>query len=289
MNILSALNSAENMLTKAGIQTPRLDAEVILASTLSTSRQNLYVTHHNRSVPEEILNRFRHAIIRRALGCPVAYITGHKEFWSIPIKVTPDIMVPRPDTETVVEQALRILGSRNKKPAILDLCTGSGCIAAALAKEFPNASIIATDISPKALDVARLNLAFAGNRIRLRQGDLFEALVQKNNTLPRFDMIVANPPYIPKSDRHKLSRDIVDFEPLHALFGGKTGLDFITRIIKDAPSFLVPGGWLVMEVGKGQAVSCIKTALSTKAYDSMRTAKDLGGIERVVLMRSKQR
>ncbi len=288
MNIIDAINDAEKQLANAGVETPRLDAEVLLANTLNTTRSDLYVSRH-KDVPADLKNRFAQAIIERANGCPVAYITGQKEFWSLPIRVTPNVMVPRPETETVVEEVLRIAGARSHELNILDLCTGSGCIAVALATELPKAHITATDISQEALDVAHSNLLFAKNRIMLCKGDLFEALTQDGKYQPCFDIIVTNPPYVPETDREKIPREIANFEPKCAIFGGQTGLDFIWRIIKDAHRFLSPKGWLVMEVGKGQAVSCTKAAITTKAYDSIRTTHDLAGIERVVSMRGKWR
>jgi release factor glutamine methyltransferase len=283
MTLIHILKDAESKLDASGIETARLDAEVLLAWTLGTDRASLYGMRE-AAISEEDRARFEEAIDRRAERCPVAYITGVKEFWSLPIAVTPDVLIPRPETETVVEEALRLAGDRSRELAILDLCTGSGCIAAALAAELPRARITVADSSRAALDVARRNLAFAGSRMTFFAGDLFGALPHPGQ-LPPFDLITANPPYIADGEYARLPRDIAGFEPRAALAGGENGLDFVERIIEDAPRFLVPGGFLVMEMGQGQAHACTSMALGTEQYDTLRTAKDLAGIERVLIAR----
>ncbi|MDZ4224810.1 MAG: peptide chain release factor N(5)-glutamine methyltransferase, partial [bacterium] len=170
-----------------------------------------------------------------------------KEFWSLNIKVTPAVLIPRPETEALVEKALEKLVhsplSIVPGPTILDLCTGSGCIAAALATELPEAQITVADISNEALDVARQNLEFAKDRVTFIQSDLFEKIEG------RFDLIVSNPPYIPSSQMKQLSPEILRYEPCLALDGGPDGLDFIAKIKQTAPQFLNPKGWLVVEAG----------------------------------------
>lgn len=294
---IQILNNAQALLSQAGIETARLDAEVILAHVLGASRADLYTSRH-RTVSDQDILCFNEYINRRAMGTPVAYITGVKEFWSLPIKVTDAVMIPRPETELVVERALAIVGAQApKRPGayvtnILDLCAGSGCIAAALAKEMPHARFVVTDISGRALDVARENLAFATGRVEFCLGDLFEALT--NTQAPMgpgaqgqyFDLITSNPPYIAMQDRDALPREVTNHEPDVALYGGESGLDFVSGIIKDAFRFLRPGGWLVMEMGEGQADTLMAIATQCKTYDNIVISKDLAGIERVITIKS---
>ena len=282
MKIFDLLNAAEARLSQAGCDTARLDAEVLLAFVLGTDRASLYARRSAAPSDDELV-RFDAAIARRAEGCPVAYITGVKEFWSLPIAVTPDVLIPRPDTETVVREALALFPDRSRELCALDLCTGSGCIAAALAQEFPRAQITATDASSNAIALARRNLGFAGTRVQCLVGDLFQALGGADAT--PFDLITANPPYIPNVEIPRLAREIADFEPRQALAGGENGLDFVSRIIEDAARFLTPGGWLVMEIGAGQSGDATAMALAAERYDTVRTARDLAGVERVILAR----
>ncbi len=280
MKITEAINSAEEVLANAGIESARLDAELVVAHALGTGRAELYL-RRGEEIDGAAQESLRAALSRRAERCPLAYITGVKEFWSIPIRVTPDVLVPRPDTETLVEEALGIAGGTDGEPRILDLCAGSGCIAAALACELCRARFVVADISDEALCVARENLATAAGRVDFVRSDLFSGLKGQ----PPFDMIVTNPPYVREGDFDGLPPEIAKYEPRQALCAGESGLDFISRIIEDAPGFLKPGGWLLMEVGQGQADACISMATALEGYDTARTAKDLAGIERVVLLR----
>lgn len=280
MKIVDAINSTQRSLADAGIESARLDAEVLLAHFMNTDRAELYLRRDD-PVDGGILRSLQCAAAWRSRGCPVAYITGTKEFWSIPIEVNEGVLIPRPDTETLVEETLKLAGEVKGNAHILDLCSGSGCIAAALAKELPRAKITATDISEAALEVAARNLAFAGERVTLARSDLFADI----DSELRFDFIVSNPPYIREDDFAKLSRDIVDFEPRRALTAGESGLDFIARIIEDGHRFLAPGGWLLMEIGEGQAETTTSVAIGTDRYDTIRTAKDLAGTDRVIAMR----
>lgn len=280
MNIYQAIKNCTDALEDAGIESAHLDAEVLAAHALGTDRADLYL-RQDESIDDETLAALDQAVARRSDGCPVAYITGVKEFWSIPMKVREGVLIPRPDTETLVEEALRISRDTDGDSRILDLCTGSGCIAAALAKEIPGARITVTDISGEALDTARENLSFAGGRVEFLSGDLFAAIEDDR----QFEMIVTNPPYIRDDELATLPRDIADFEPRGALAAGKSGLDFIRRIIEDAPRYLVERGWLVMEIGQGQAEAAAGIAIETDRYDTIRTAKDLAGIDRVISLR----
>lgn len=283
MKIIDAINAAETTLAEAGIETARLDAEVLLAHVTSRKRAELYLDRHE-ALTAAIAERFDEAVHQRALGCPVAYITGVKEFWSIPLRVTPDVLIPRPDTETLVEAALASIPGEGADTRILDLCTGSGCIAAALARELPEARLTVSDLSERAIAVAHTNLAFADERTEFLTGDLFAALSAYDSP-QTFDIIVSNPPYISEGEMKRLPRDIARFEPREALAAGESGLDFIARITQDAPRYLRPGGWLHMEIGMGQAGACIAIATGVDAYDTVKTSKDLSGIDRVVSIR----
>lgn len=289
MNLIDLINNAEGRLAEVGIDTARLDAEVLIAHVLGMNRVDIY-TNRSVDLTQQEVSLFHSHVERRAAGCPVAYITGVKEFWSIPMNVTPDVLIPRPETEHVVQRSLEIIRSSDQQPAtsdgfsVLDLCTGSGCIAAALAKELPEAQFIVTDISEGALGVARKNLASAAGRIKFLCGDLFDALLE--NSVARadgyFDLITANPPYVSDGDWVTLPRDIRDYEPREALVGGNDGLDFAARIVKDALSFLKPTAWLVMEVGIGQVARLRTIARECGGYGDIVITKDLAGIERVI-------
>lgn len=245
--VLLYLEEAVQSLTKGKIDTPRLDAEVLLAHALGCERHELYTAATEYLLLYGKLEIFKNYLSRRLRNEPVAYIVGYKEFWSLRLKVTPAVLIPRPETESLVEKALAILDQRGKREEggwdILDLCTGSGAIAAALAKELPNARITAADISEEALAVAGENLQFAADRVRLVQSSLFEKMAGT------FDLIVSNPPYIPTHIVANLDPDITDYEPHRALDGGRDGLDFVAKIRQDAPNFLKPDGWLVLENG----------------------------------------
>ncbi|MFA4974210.1 MAG: peptide chain release factor N(5)-glutamine methyltransferase [bacterium] len=282
MNISEAIIRAEKKLADCGADTPRLDAEVLLAHALGRSRSGLCLVRKDPIDPD-IAEKFDSWIDKRSKGCPVAYITGTREFWSLPIRVSPDVLIPRPETETVVEEALKIARALKRPCAILDVCTGSGCIAAALAQELPEASIVATDLSERALAVAQSNLSGVGRKVKLLAGDLFRPI--EDQRLGPFDVITANPPYISDSEMPDLPCDVRDFEPRAALAAGPSGLDFISRILKDALRHLVPGGWLLMEIGAGQSAAAIGTAAEIDGYDTIKTANDLAGIERVVMAR----
>ncbi len=297
------LQDGKRRLAEAGIASALIDAELLLAHIIGCPRLELHLKRDRVLTADEVI-RFEEAISKREQGAPVDAITGRKPFWNQEIIVTPDVLTPRPETEHVVERALEILASldttsRSHDSAIspshhltisrvLDLCTGSGCIAAALAAELPDVQFTVTDISEKALAVARQNLAFAKDRISFFHGDLFEAISRDHeSTRPRtFDLITANPPYIPASDIATLPREVRKHDPLPALDGGISGLDFIARIVKDAPAWLRKGGWLIMEVGIGQAQEAKRIADETAHYNDSVITQDLAGIDRVISLRA---
>lgn len=257
----------------------RLEAEVLLCHLLQRPRSYLY------SWPEQALEadqqaRFDDLVRRRREGEPVAYITGQREFWSLTLRVTTDTLIPRPETETLVEQALlRLEGLPQARVA--DLGTGSGAIAAALASERPDLRIVATDISAPALAVARKNFTTLGLQgIEARQGTWIEALPQGM----RFDLILSNPPYVAEGDPH-LQRDGLPREPRSALTSGPDGLDAIRHLVGSTRGHLKPGGWLLLEHGIYQGTA-VRERLSGAGYLDVSTACDLEGRERVSMGRN---
>ena len=283
--ILALIRWADERFKKEGMATPRLDAEVLLAETLATDRVGLY-THFDQPLQPDELTRFKEFIRRRLRREPVAYILGRKEFWSLPLRVTPEVLIPRPETETLVAEALKILApAEGKDFRILEIGTGSGAISVALARELPAATVVATDLSPKALAVAEENARRIGvrERIRLLHGDLFHP-VEKGDG---FDLIVTNPPYIPRGQLASLMPEVRDYEPKAALDGGKDGLDFFRRVVPAVDEYLRPGAWFLAEMGAGQDPQILKIAEKNPGLDSFAFARDLGGIYRVFKARKK--
>lgn len=282
MNAIELLQDAEVRLAKAGSESPRLDAEVLLAHASGIERVDLYL-NRARHIDDKAGQTFSEFIARREAHEPIAYITGTKEFWSMPVRVTADVLIPRPDTEILIDRVLDLTVDRNKRIDILDLCTGSGNIPMALCSELPNAKITMTDISEAAIKIARENTEFAKARIVPLVGDLFEPLATFDLRSSIFDIITANPPYITSEEINALSRDILDFEPEAALHGGKSGLDILSRILKDAKEHLKDGGWLVMEIGATQAETVAELG-HEEGYSNMHVKKDLAGMDRIVSM-----
>jgi release factor glutamine methyltransferase len=259
-------------LQKHGSDTPRLDAEVLLAHARRCSRIQLY-TSYDEELPEPVRAQMRGLVQRRAQHEPVAYLVGYREFFSLALKVTPAVLIPRPDTETLVMEVLAAAKSL-PAPRILDLCTGSGCVAIAVAKNCPPAQVTATDISAAALAVARDNIdahQLAG-RITLFEGDLLTPLPAGE----RFDIIASNPPYVPTAEIDRLEAEVRAFEPRLALDGGPDGLGVVRRILSEAPQRLAPGGCLFLEVSPEQAA-----ALPPLGDRPARVVKDLAGRARV--------
>lgn len=281
MTVLEALNWATDHLKGHGIENPRLNAELLLAHSLRLYKEQLYLRLHD-PLTEEERRRMEELILRRASGEPLQYILGHQEFWSIKIHVDPRVLIPRPETEHLVEEALLILTniSSKKIPSVLELGTGSGAIAIALAKEVRNLFLVATDLSEEALKVARENAKQASvfDKIRFVKGDLLQPF--RPGAL--FDLILTNPPYIPDGDIDRLPREVKHYEPHLALKGGKDGLDFYRRLIPQIPSSLSEGGWLLLEVGSAQAGSVCEMIESEGSFCKPETVEDLAGIERVV-------
>lgn len=259
---------------------PRLDAEILLAQAIGCKRIDLYVRH--AEIPEEpVREKFRSLVKRRARGEPVAYLVGYKEFFSLNFAVDASVLIPRPDTETLADQAIRFLKARGlASPKILDLGTGSGCLAIVIAKLVPASQVIAIDRSAAALAVARANAQkhAVDARITFSEGDLFQPLKSED----RFDLIVSNPPYIPSGEVQTLDADVKNHEPLTALDGGADGLDFYRRIWPETTARLTEKGSVMVEVGYDQADRV--AALATKAgYSQIKIVPDAARIPRVVI------
>jgi release factor glutamine methyltransferase len=259
-----------------GLGTPRLDAELLVAHVLALPRLQLYVQFERVLTPEE-LGALRDMIKRRQGGESIAYLTGRKEFWKFEICVDARVLVPRPDTETLIEEALARLGEPGDVPArIADVGTGSGALAITLAKVRAGAAVFAGDVSAGALDVARANAERLGAAVTFVEGDLGAPLAPH----APFTLIVANLPYIPTGELASLSADVRS-EPALALDGGADGLDLVRRLVGEAPGLLAPGGVLALEIGAGQA-EATRALLQAAAFTDVQTRRDLAGIERVV-------
>jgi release factor glutamine methyltransferase len=279
--------AAEDLRERGG-ETPRLDAELLLAQVLGTSRIQV-LTDPDRPLGKEELAAYRELHKRRRHGEPVAYLLGVREFYGRSFRVDKRVLVPRPDTETLVDVALERTTERSLDARVLDLCTGSGCVAITLACERPTWSVLGTDVSEGALAVARDNAARLGAapRAYFLHSNLFDAVVlspepgDEDTPARRFDLITANPPYIAEGERDELPLTVRGFEPHLALFAGKDGLDLIRVIVDRAPDFLAPEGVLALEVGAGQAPR-VAELFAARGFTGVDVRKDYGGIERVV-------
>ncbi|MGB8952501.1 MAG: peptide chain release factor N(5)-glutamine methyltransferase [Candidatus Aminicenantales bacterium] len=259
---------------------PLSEARILLCKCASLSDEEFFI-HPDREVPKRAEARYFRLIARRLSGCPLPFLTGIKEFWSIPFHIPSGIFIPRPETEVLVEKVLE-LSSRGEE-IIIDIGTGSGNIAVSLARELPGARIYATDISRRALKAAEFNAGQQNvSSIIFLSGSRFSPL--KNLPLKgRCDFVVSNPPYVSEKEWEKLDPGIKKFEPKRALVPGKTGLECISRLIEESLPFLKPGAYLVLEVGQGQAGKILP--LFDSRWQEIQTVKDLRGIPRVIVGR----
>ncbi len=262
--------------TKDGLESARLDAEVLLADALDMQRVGLYLDL-DRPLDEAERGRYRALVTRRLKREPVAYLVGEREFWSRPFTVDARVLVPRPDTETLVEQALVILREFSA-PRVLDVGTGSGAIAVSLAAERPDARVVATDCSAGALEVAAANAIRHEVEITFCEGDLLGALAADEAP---FQLIAANLPYVAHADRDTLAPELLA-EPEGALFADDQGLAVIKRLVREAPAHLQEGGVLLLEIGVGQGEAVSKLLVDAGLTENVTVHRDLGGLERVV-------
>jgi len=285
LTIIEAIHNAASLLSAAGIANARLDAEVLLAHIIKKDRVWL-ITHRDEVLDDEQQRAFAEVIRRRTGREPLQHIMGSQEFWGLEFMVTPDVLIPRPETEHIIEAALAIVQDRNSPVRIIDLCTGSGCIAVSLAKELAAARIIATDASEKALAVARENSRRHGvaERIRFLQGDLFGPL-EELDLRGQVDILVSNPPYVLAGNLSTLQPEVRDYEPQMALIAGPEGTEIAIRIIRTAPEYLKQNGALIMEMGMGQSEALMRAVAATSAYAGPDILKDLAGINRVIVAR----
>jgi len=268
-------------LGEKGSESPRLDSEVLLAHALGCKRIDLYARHTEPS-PEQGRQKFRELVRQRVEGCPVAYLVGRKEFFSLEFQVNRAVLIPRPDTECVVDECLRLAKSM-AEPRVLDMGTGSGCLAVAIARHHRTARVTAVDISADALAVAQANASKHGvaERIRFLQGDLFAPV----GTDERFDFILSNPPYIPHEDIPKLAAGVRDYEPHTALDGGNDGFAVFDRLVAETPAHLQPGGWLLIEIGSPQEEPARDRIGRQAGYELAKTVHDGSGHPRVLMAR----
>jgi release factor glutamine methyltransferase len=272
---------ARDLLKDAGIANAVRESDWLLAAALEVSAHVL-ILEGARQVSALQAEQAWSLLKRRAAREPIQYLLGTQEFCGLEMAVTPDVLIPRPETELLVEEALRAVLGVNE-PTIADVGTGSGCIAVALARERPDATIYALDISAPALDVARSNAIRHGARDRIRfiRADLLEAFCGART----FDVIVSNPPYIPEQEMDGLQPEVARYEPRAALAAGPDGLDFYRRLLREAPPLLKPGGRLLLELGCGQSDRVKRLARECGAFDVIECRKDAAGIKRVVIAR----
>jgi release factor glutamine methyltransferase len=271
--VIRVLQWTAEHLRQKGVDNGRLDAELLLAETLGLDRVGLYL-NYDKPLQVEELSRYREQVKRRASREPLQYILGSCEFWSLSLQVTPAVLIPRPDTEVLVEEALKHI---SKSGSLLDVGTGSGAIALALASELPESTIVGLDRSAAALQIARQNRDALGlqERVELLEGDLFD--------LPegKWQLIVSNPPYIPSGELAGLMPEVGQHEPATALDGGADGLDCYRALCRQAQSKLQPGGWLLVEVGIDQA-EAVKQLFVATGLTEVYSREDYAGVPRVV-------
>ncbi len=277
MQLRQALTTAIEHLTEHSVGSPRMNAETLLMFVLNSDRAYLYA-HPEYELTADEQARYDEAIAERSTGRPAQYITGHQEFWGMDLIVSPAVLIPRPETEHVIETVLELARAKHAH-RIVDVGTGSGCIALALAMEMPWARVEAVDISPPALEVARANAARLqlDHRIIFHQSDLLAGA-----PAAAYDFVVSNPPYVPESEPEQAQREVREFEPKMAVFAGENGLEVYRRLAPQARAALKPSGWLVVEIGHSLAAAVHELV---KDWAEVRVTPDLQGFPRVVAAR----
>lgn len=276
------LNWVTQYLKDRGIESPRLSAELLLSSVLGLKRIELY-THHDMQIAKPDLDKLHVLVKRAANNEPIAYLVGKTEFYSMEMEVSQDCLIPRPETELLAQRAIEFLRMRDGIQHVCDLCTGCGCIAVAVAKNFPQARIIATDISDQALAIAARNIERHNlqERIKLLSGDLFDPIIPQLDT-GKFDLIVCNPPYVSAVEYDKLDKNVKDYEPRLALFAGEDGLDIYKRIIEKVDMFLKPDAALMLEIGYAQGQAVHKLLELSGVFTEIKIEKDFHNNDRIV-------
>ncbi len=288
MNTLEKLRESTGFLKGFGVDDAVREAELIISYCLEIDRIALY--RDNLQIQEEKLRNINGLLKRRSKREPLHYIVGHTEFYGLKIKVGKGVLIPRPETELLVEEAIKLFTVHCSPFTILDLCTGSGCLALALGKTFPDAHIYGTDISETAIEYAKENAEINEiKNVTFLKGNLLEpikTLLTSNFSVLTFDLIVSNPPYIRRGDIKDLQPEIKDWEPIEALDGGKDGLDYYRVIIPEARNYLKEGGYIMLELGIGQADTVRKIAEDAGFMD-ISLIKDYAGIDRILIAKSK--
>ncbi len=281
--IQKLLNWIVKYFENKNIDAPRLSAELLLSTVLGMKRIELY-TQFDKAVAKSHLDKLHELVERAGKQEPLAYIIGKTEFYSMEFKITPDCLIPRPETELLVERAIDFLRKRTGKQLVCDLCTGSGCIAVAIAKNFPNADITATDVSDAALKVASENVEFhkLKERVKLLCGDLFDPIVPQMDE-SKFDLIVCNPPYVSTPEYQTLDENVRYFEPKLALVGGNDGLDIYRRIVERAGDFLKADGALMLEIGYSQGKLVSELLQQSNLFRKISVEKDFHNNDRIVI------
>jgi len=269
---LKILTWTKEYLAGKGVENARLEAEWLLCEVLALNRMGLYL-NFDKPLQDAELVSFRSMVARRAKREPLQHILGTQEFMGLEFRTTAAALIPRHDTEVLVAEALRVFPSAR---SLLDIGSGSGCVAIAIAQHLPEATVISVDISPEAIELARRNSVLNEAQVDFRQGSLFEPVQGEV-----FDLIVSNPPYISAANFEKLQPEVRDFEPMIALAGGTDGLDFYRQIIPLAPDHLTLGGWLLLEVGAGQSEE-VTEIFANNRFSAIFSTKDPAGIDRVV-------
>jgi release factor glutamine methyltransferase len=277
MQLKGTLRSAITLLEENRVGSPRMNAEVLLMFVLGCDRAYLYA-HPERELSPDEQNRYDDALEQRARGVPAQYITGHQEFWGLDFIVGPAVLIPRPETEHLVETVLELCKTI-EHPRIVDVGTGSGCVALALASELPRAEIHATDISADALEIARANAA----RLLLTDRVTFHATDLLDGVSGPFDIVASNPPYVGESEFDKVQLEVRKFEPRCAVFAGADGMDVIRRLAPQARAALKPGGFLAIEIGYSQEAA-VRAVL--RDWQDVRAVPDLQGIPRVIVAKN---
>lgn len=284
-SIRQAITEGAVRLHAADIDQERRAAGLLLCHVMGIDRTRL-LTRSEEQIDEAQYRDYLALVERRAAGEPVQYLTGHQEFYGLDFIVTPDVLIPRPETEFLIDRVMKLVEERQDSPLIVDVGTGSGCIAVTLAIQLPRARLIATDASPAALNVARTNAERHGvrDRIEFLEGDLLAPLAERGLE-GAVDVLASNPPYVNEESRELLQSEVCDWEPHEALFGGADGLAFYRRLLADGLKYLKPGGYLVVEIGYGQLDSITDVA-GRSSWKLVDVTPDLQGIPRTLILRT---